>query len=74
MTMQETIGVDVSKDHLDAFDAGPKDHRRFSVIEILSPLVSGVPQRASDGHADGIFHDGGVRWRMVETAARCAIR
>ncbi len=30
MTMQDTIGVVVSKDHLDACDAGPKDHRRFS--------------------------------------------
>lgn len=30
MTMQETIGVDVSKDHLDACDADPNDHRRFS--------------------------------------------
>ncbi len=28
--MQDRIGVDVSKDHLDACDAGPKDHRRFS--------------------------------------------
>ncbi|TFL17273.1 hypothetical protein DR046_15740 [Jannaschia formosa] len=30
MTMQDTIGVDVSKDHLDACDAASKDHRRFS--------------------------------------------
>ena len=30
MTVQDTIGVDVSKDHLDACHASSKDYRRLS--------------------------------------------
>lgn len=30
MTIQNTIGVDVSKDRLDVFDAASREHRAFS--------------------------------------------
>jgi transposase len=44
------------------------------VSEILAPFGSCVPWAATGGYLGCIFHDGGVRWRMVEMAARCGIR
>ncbi|WP_366140092.1 transposase, partial [uncultured Jannaschia sp.] len=66
MTMQDTIGVDVSKDCLDACHAGASDHRAFSNdTSGLTALCRWVRER---GDVLVVFEASGAYHRDLEQA------
>ncbi|MEM7730751.1 MAG: IS110 family transposase [Pseudomonadota bacterium] len=60
MTMQDVIGVDISKDHLDAYYAGSGEHRRFSNDKVGLLALCRWPRGRGDVltvfEASGAYH------------------